>query len=55
MGLGAYTYWSGHRQLQVREREIMKSGSQINMSARRLGITGTATLLAGLGLYRFFA
>ncbi|KAK8219772.1 hypothetical protein M8818_000746 [Zalaria obscura] len=26
IGLGAYSYWSGHRQLKLREREILKSG-----------------------------
>lgn len=53
-GLGAYTYWSGHQQLRLREQEILKSGSKINMAARRLGITGIATVLLGMGAYRAF-
>ncbi|GAB7351526.1 hypothetical protein MBLNU459_g2166t1 [Dothideomycetes sp. NU459] len=54
-GLGAYTYWSGHRQLRLREQEILRSGSGINMAARRLGITGIAAILVGLGAYRAVA
>lgn len=55
IGLGAYTYWSGNRQLTLREKEIMKSGSQINMAARRLGITGIAAALVAVGAYRALA
>lgn len=53
-GLGAYTYWSGQRQLRLREQEILKSGSKINMAARRLGITSIAAVLIGMGAYRAF-
>lgn len=52
--LGAYTYWSGHRELRTREQEILRSGSKLTMSARRLGITGLSGVLVGLGLYRAF-
>ncbi|THW03726.1 hypothetical protein D6D17_03522 [Aureobasidium pullulans] len=52
--LGAYTYWSGHRELRTREAEIMKSGSRLTMAARRLGITGLSGTLVGLGLWRAF-
>ncbi|THW31154.1 hypothetical protein D6D21_10762 [Aureobasidium pullulans] len=52
--LGAYTYWSGHRELRTREAEIMKSGSRLTMAARRLGITGLSGMLVGLGLWRAF-
>ncbi|CAD0112334.1 unnamed protein product, partial [Aureobasidium uvarum] len=38
--LGAYTYWSGHRELSSRQQEILRSGSRLTMSARRFGITG---------------
>lgn len=54
-GLGVYTYWSGHSQLRQREQEILRSGSKINMAARRLGITGIAAALIGVGAYRAFA
>ena len=53
-GLGAYTYYSGHQQLSLREKEIMKSGTRIGMRARRFGITGISGVLVGLGLYRWF-
>jgi hypothetical protein len=52
--LGAYTYWSGHRELRTREQEIMRSGSKLTMAARRLGITGLSGMLVGLGLWRAF-
>ncbi|THY14738.1 hypothetical protein D6D01_08062 [Aureobasidium pullulans] len=52
--LGAYTYWSGDRELRTREAEIMKSGSRLTMAARRLGITGLSGMLVGLGLWRAF-
>ncbi|KAI4834383.1 hypothetical protein E4T44_08850 [Aureobasidium sp. EXF-8845] len=52
--LGAYTYWSGHRELRTREQEIMRSGSRLTMAARRLGITGLSGMLVGLGLWRAF-
>lgn len=53
IGLGAYTYWSGHRQLRLNEQQIINAG-KVNMAARRLGITGLALSLGGIGLYRAF-
>ena len=53
-GLGAYTYWSGHRQLRLNEQQIVKAG-RINMAARSMGITGLAITLIGVGAYRAFA
>lgn len=55
IGLGAYSYWSGHRQLKLREREILKSGSKIGMKARGLGVTMISLVLVGLGAYRGYA
>ena len=52
--LGAYTYWSGHRELRTREQEILRSGSKLTMAARRLGISGLSGMLIGLGLWRGF-
>jgi hypothetical protein len=52
--LGAYTYWSGHRELRTREQEIMRSGAKLTMAARRLGITGLSGMLVGLGMWRAF-
>ncbi|KAL1310658.1 hypothetical protein AAFC00_000925 [Neodothiora populina] len=53
MGLGAYTYWSGHRQLRLNEQKILQMG-RANMAVRSLGITGIAAGLVGLGVYRAF-
>ncbi|KAF1354839.1 hypothetical protein BDV97DRAFT_366063 [Delphinella strobiligena] len=53
IGLGAYTYWSGHRQLRLNEQQIVRAG-KVNMAARRMGITGLAITLAGIGAYRAF-
>ena len=54
IGLGGYSYWSGHRDLTKREGEILRSASKIGLPARRMGVTFTSAVLVGLGLYRFF-
>lgn len=54
IGLGAYTYWSGHRQLRLNEKQILNAG-KVGMAARSMGITGLAATLIGLGAYRAFA
>jgi hypothetical protein len=53
IGLGVYSYITGHSQLRAAEKEILKSGKWIGMRTRRAGITGMAATLVGLGLYRF--
>ncbi|KAF2257743.1 hypothetical protein CC78DRAFT_622373 [Lojkania enalia] len=55
IGLGVYTYISGHNQLTKREALIRKSGSRLGMGGRRVGITGMAATLVGIGIYRWFA
>ncbi|KAF2634723.1 hypothetical protein P280DRAFT_474421 [Massarina eburnea CBS 473.64] len=55
IGLGTYTYISGHAQLRAQEAAIRKSGSMFGMASRRAGMTGTAAALVGLGVYRWFA
>ncbi|GAM82679.1 hypothetical protein ANO11243_006610 [Dothideomycetidae sp. 11243] len=55
VGLGGYSYLSGHRDLTRRQAEIMRSASKVGMPARRMGVTFTSAVLVGLGLYRFFA
>ncbi|KAF2729175.1 hypothetical protein EJ04DRAFT_476026 [Polyplosphaeria fusca] len=55
IGLGTYTYMSGHSQLKKQEAIIRKSGSMFGMASRRFGITSMAAGLVGMGLYRFFA
>ncbi|KAF2686153.1 hypothetical protein K458DRAFT_208805 [Lentithecium fluviatile CBS 122367] len=55
VGLGAYTYVSGHAQLKAQEAVIRRSKSMFGMKSRRAAITGTAAGLVGLGVYRWFA
>ena len=55
IGLGAYTYISGHSQLKAQEAAILKSKSMFGMASRRAGLTGTAAVMVGLGVYRWFA
>lgn len=55
IGLGAYTYMSGHSQLKAQEAVIKSSKSMFGMPSRRAAITGTATALVGAGVYRWFA
>lgn len=52
IGLGTYTFFSGHAQLRQQEAIIRKSGSRFGMRIRRGGITGIAAVLLGMGLYR---
>jgi hypothetical protein len=52
IGLGAYSYFSGHAQLRQQEAKILKSGTMFGIRSRQMGITGIAMSLVGLGLYR---
>lgn len=52
VGLGAYTYYSGMKQLREQEQVIMKSGSRFGMFPRKVAILGTSVVCAGLGMYR---
>ncbi len=52
MGLGAYSYYSGHAQLRQQEAKILKSGSMFGIKSRQMGITGIALTLFGVGFYR---
>ncbi|CAI6333546.1 unnamed protein product [Periconia digitata] len=54
LGLGAFTYVSGHAQLSAQEEVIRKSKSVFGMASRRAGITGMAAAMVGTGLYRWF-
>lgn len=55
IGLGTYTYFSGHSQLKAQEAVIKKSKSMFGMASRRFAITGTSAAMVGLGVYRWFA
>lgn len=53
IGLGAYSYWSGHKQLREQQAKILASKSMFGMKSRQAGITGIAAALVCAGLYRF--
>ncbi|KAE9377953.1 hypothetical protein N431DRAFT_461522 [Stipitochalara longipes BDJ] len=52
MGLGVYSYFSGHSQLKAQQAKIMKSKSLLGFKSRQAGITGIALTLAGMGFWR---
>lgn len=52
VGLGTYTYFSGHSQLRANEASIMKTKPFFGMASRRFGISSIAAVLVGAGLYR---
>jgi hypothetical protein len=52
IGLGAYSYFSGHAQLRQQRAEILKSGTIFGLRTRQMGITGIALSLVGMGLWR---
>lgn len=52
MGLGAYSYFSGHSQLQAQQAKILASKSMFGMKSRRAGITGIALSLGMMGFWR---
>lgn len=55
LGLAAYSYVSGMRQLEKQRAVILKSNSWLGMRSRRMGIGGLSLGLAYLGMYRLFA
>jgi hypothetical protein len=55
VGLGAFTYVSGHSQLRVNEATVRASKSMFGMKSRRAAITSTASVMVGLGIYRWFS
>ncbi|KAH6633696.1 hypothetical protein C7974DRAFT_176929 [Boeremia exigua] len=55
LGLGAFTYTSGHAQLTAQESVIRASKSVVGMRGRRAAITGTSAVFVGVGVYRWFA
>ncbi|KAL2115475.1 hypothetical protein VTJ04DRAFT_9730 [Mycothermus thermophilus] len=54
LGLAAYSYWSGHSQLEQQKAKILASGSRFGMRSRSMGITAISLSLAWLGLWRLF-
>ena len=51
-GLGAYTWYSGRKQLHERESEFLRSGSRFGIGARKFGLGGLSVVLVGVGVYR---
>lgn len=51
-GLGAYTYYSGRKQLKEREVEILRSGSRFGLAGRRMAVLGMSLGLVGVGAWR---
>ncbi|KAF7189032.1 hypothetical protein HII31_09655 [Pseudocercospora fuligena] len=54
VGLGAYTYYSGMKQLRQTEvqQQILKSGSRFGLGVRKASILGMSMGCAALGMYR---
>ncbi len=52
MGLGAYSYFSGHSQLKAQQAKILASKSMFGMKSRQAGITGIAMTLGLMGFWR---
>ncbi|QDS67897.1 hypothetical protein FKW77_008233 [Venturia effusa] len=52
VGLGGFTYVTGHAQLRKSQAQILKSGSRMGMAPRRAGITFMSIGMAAIGLYR---
>jgi hypothetical protein len=55
IGMGAYSYISGHSQLKAQEAAILASKTRFGMPVRRVAITGMSAGLIGLGVYRWLA
>ncbi|KAL7623422.1 hypothetical protein AAE478_007104 [Parahypoxylon ruwenzoriense] len=54
LGLAAYSYFSGQRQLEMQQAKILASKSMFGMRSRRFGIAATSLGLAWLGIWRLF-
>ncbi|KAI0386803.1 hypothetical protein F5Y04DRAFT_242383 [Hypomontagnella monticulosa] len=54
LGLAAYSYFSGTRQLERNRAQIVASKSMLGMRSRRFGIAATSMGLAWLGIWRLF-
>ncbi|KAF9630198.1 hypothetical protein BFW01_g379 [Lasiodiplodia theobromae] len=52
IGLGVYSYISGHSQLREQRARQLAEKSLLGLRARKASITGLAGVLVGLGVYR---
>ncbi|EUC45354.1 hypothetical protein COCMIDRAFT_36930 [Bipolaris oryzae ATCC 44560] len=55
LGLGAFTYVSGHSQIRANQAAIRASNSIFGVRSRHMAITGTSAVMVGLGIYRWFS
>ncbi|KAI1468004.1 uncharacterized protein F4812DRAFT_428485 [Daldinia caldariorum] len=54
IGLAAYSYYTGQRELEKNQARIIASKSILGMRSRRFGIAATSLGLAWLGVWRLF-
>ncbi|OTB01467.1 hypothetical protein M426DRAFT_323488 [Hypoxylon sp. CI-4A] len=54
IGLAAYSYYSGQRELERNRAQILASKSMFGIRSRRIGIATTSLGLAWLGIWRLF-
>ncbi|EMF14702.1 uncharacterized protein SEPMUDRAFT_41197 [Sphaerulina musiva SO2202] len=52
VSLGAYTYYSGMKQLREQSGTIIRSGSRFGVFPRKVAVVGTSVVCAGLGMWR---
>lgn len=52
VGLGAYTFYSGRKQLKEREVEILRAGGRLGVAGRKALILGMSLVLTGVGAWR---
>ncbi|KAI2624849.1 hypothetical protein GGR54DRAFT_537935 [Hypoxylon sp. NC1633] len=55
LGLAAWSYFSGQRELNKNRVQILASKSMFGMRSRRLGVAATSMGLAWLGIWRLFS
>ncbi|RMZ66486.1 exosome complex exonuclease [Pyrenophora seminiperda CCB06] len=55
IGLGAFTYVSGHSQIRANEAAIRASKSIFGVRSRGAAITATSAVMVSLGIYRWFS
>ncbi|KAI4863074.1 hypothetical protein F4820DRAFT_428241 [Hypoxylon rubiginosum] len=54
LGLAAYSYLSGQRELEKNRAQIIAKKAMFGMRSRRFGIAATSMGLAWLGIWRLF-
>ena len=52
IGLGAYSFWSGRKQIQANQAAIARSGSRFSASTRQGAVMAISGALVWMGIYR---